>query len=267
MRARSVIIAALGACSFDGREGAPPDAPTVESIDVDAPAVDAPVDAPPPVLCPPGDDDLRVCFSFDEMPLPTTLVSAGTATVTATLAEVTRIERSSTSGAAQLGITSGISMPMSAGATGVLTGEVWFRADMLPSSENQRMGLYDSNTSPNISLFLYRTGSGYTLRCGLGGQTEVFTAALVQGAWHYVACTCEGGAMSVYLDGELVAPARQGGCNAGAFAGDGFVIGADNGGSGGTVAGDRLQGALDGVRLWAAPRTASEIAATALLAW
>lgn len=262
-----VLITALGACSFEGREGALPDAPTADATEVDGPAVDAPVDAPPPVLCPPGDDDLRVCFSFDEMPLPTSLVSAGTAAVTATLAEVTRIERSSTSGAAQLATTSGISMPMGSGVSGVLTGEIWFRADTLPSTEGQRMGLYDSNTSPNISLFLYRAGAGYTLRCGLGGQTEVFNAALVQGAWHYVACTCDGGAMGVYLDGALVEPARQGGCNGGAFAGDGFTIGADNSGNGGTVAGDRLLGAVDGVRLWAAPRTASEIAATAQLAW
>lgn len=73
--------------------------------------------------------------------------------------------------------------------------------------------------------------------------------------------------MHMYLDGVLVAPARPGGCSQGAIIGDGFTIGSDNGGGGGgTVAGDRIAGAIDGVRLWAVARTATEVAQTAVTA-
>ena len=51
---------------------------------------------------------------------------------------------------------------------GILALEVWFRVDTLPVIDGERQGLVDSNTSPNISLFLYRADPAYSLRCGLG---------------------------------------------------------------------------------------------------
>jgi len=255
-RSDALLLLALAGCSFQI------DAPATGSPDAapDAPP-DARSDAPAPPFCP-TDPELRVCFSFDQTPLPAMLPSEGTATVTATLTSITRIARSPTRGAAQFGATSGIAMPMGVGVTGVLASEVWFRADAMPATNGGRMGLFDSNTSENISLFFYRADPVHQLRCGLGNQTEVFPATLATTTWHYAACTCEGGAMRMYLDGVLVAPPRPGGCSAGAFVGDGFTIGSDNSGSGGTVAGDRIAGAIDGVRLWAVARTAEQIAAT-----
>lgn len=250
----SALLLAIAGCSFDLRVVALPDA----MID----SADAALDAPALAFCPP-DPLLRVCFSFDQLPLPDSLASEGTALVAATLTDIVRLARTPTSGAAQFSATSGIAMPMGSGATGVLTAEVWFRADSMPATDNGRMGLFDSNTSENISLFLYRADPAHQLRCGLGNQTEVFPATLATATWHYAACTCEGGAMHMYLDGVLVAPARPGGCSEGSLRGDGFTIGSDNGGGGGTVAGDRIAGAIDGVRLWAVARTANEVAQTA----
>ena len=246
-RSEALLLLALAGCGFE----------------LTPPATELPPpDAPAPPFCPP-DPELRLCFSFDQEPLSALLASEGTATVTATLTSITRIARSPTRGAAQFGATSGIAMPMGTGVTGVLTSEVWFRADAMPASNGGRMGLFDSNTSENISLFFYRADPAHQLRCGLGSQTEVFPATLATATWHYAACTCEGGAMTMYLDGVRVAPPRPGGCSAGAFVGDGFTIGSDNSGGGGTVAGDRIAGAIDGVRLWAVARTAEQIAATA----
>ncbi len=255
----------LAGCGFSAPGGAV-DADPPRDADADAEVVDgSPAGAAVPG-CPAGDPMLRVCFGFDESPLPPQLPSVGTASVTANLVGVTREARSPTRGAARLDAASAITMTAGTGVTAVLTSEVWVRLDTLPVVEGDagRVGLFDSNTFPNLSLFLYRaSGGGTTLRCGLGGQTEVFPAVLAADVWHYLACVCELGAMTVYVDGAAVGPARPGSCTSGgSFAADGFTIGSDNSG-GGTAAGARLVGAVDAVRLWAEPRTAAAIAQSA----
>jgi hypothetical protein len=263
-----MLVLALAGCGFQisGGSAAGSDADATVDADRDG-ATDGPPDAPIMIDAPAAqfcgaDPALRVCFSFDQSPLPSPLASQGSGTVSATLTNITRIARSATSGAAQFGATSGITMPMSSSVTGILTSEVWFRIDTMPGTNGGRQGLFDSNTSQNISLFAYRQDPGHTLRCGMGNQTEVFPTMLTASTWHYAACTCENNSMSVYLDGLPVGPARPGGCSAGAFLSDGFTIGSDNGG-GATVSGDRIIGAIDGVRLWSVARTVAEIAATA----
>ncbi|MDB4962700.1 MAG: hypothetical protein JWP01_2699 [Myxococcales bacterium] len=253
---------ALAGCGFQVAGGAPVggDADALTDAASDA-AIDATPDAAVARFCP-VTDTLRVCFSFDPSPLPATLPNEGAATLDAALTSITRIPRSATSGAAQFGATSGISMPMNAGVTGILTSEVWFRIDSMPATNGGRQGLFDSNTTQNISLFVYRADPNHSLRCGMGDQTEVFQTSVSSAAWHYAVCTCENNAMSVYLDGARVGPARPGSCGTGAFLRDGFTIGSDNGGNA-TVPGDRIIGAIDGVRLWSVARTDVEIGATA----
>ncbi len=123
------------------------------------------------------------------------------------------------------------------------------------------MGLVDSNVvPPNISLFFYRQDPGHTLRCGIGSQTEVWTTTLTQATWHYAACTCEGGALKMYLDGTKIGEVAGNCGTAGALVADGLTIGSDNAGGNLTFP-DRLAGAIDRVRLWAVPRTQAEVTA------
>lgn len=246
----SVLALSLAGCSF--QVGA-----ATEAASPDAPPPDAVIDARIARLCD-ADPTLRLCFSFDGPSLPASLPNEGTAQVAATLTAVTRTERSPDSGAALFGATSSIHVPMHADVASILAIEIWFRIDTMPAN-TARAGLVDSNViPPNISLFLYRQDPGHQLRCGLGGQTETFDAPLAIDQWSYAACTCDGTNLAVYLDGVLLG-SRPGGCgSAGALVGDGLTIGSDNTGNPAAV-GDRLAGAIDGVRLWSVGLTAAQV--------
>jgi hypothetical protein len=222
------------------------------------PVPDAAPDAPPPpAFCEP-EPALRLCFSFDQDPLPAMLPNEGTAEVAARLTAVSRVS-SPQGGAAQLGSSSSIFVPMHDAVSGILSIEVWFRVDDMPAINGGRMGLTDSNQSPpNISLFLYRRDPGHELRCGLGGQVEVWPTTLTEDTWHHVACVCDGGVLVLYLDGVSLG-GKPGDCSsAGALVADGLTIGSDNLG-GPSVFQEQLDGAIDGIRLWSAPRTASQV--------
>jgi hypothetical protein len=237
--------------------GTPLDAPS-EAPD-DAPVDRAGEDAVSASLCD-SDPDLSLCFSFDQAPLPSTLPNEGTAAVDAQLINITRIPRLA-GGAAQLAADSAIVLPMSTEVTNILAIEVWLRIDAEPPNGG-RSGLVDSNISPpNISRFVYRQDPIRQLRCGLGGQVEVMDAMLPVDTWLYVACTCEADSLAIYVDGAKLGE-RPGACGSGgAFVADGFTIGSDNTGNPDAV-GERLAGAIDGVRLWSTPRTAQQICAT-----
>ena len=254
-----VALAVLAAgCSFRaGVSGAPLDAPGEASGD--APVDGAGEDAIAPTLCD-ADPDLELCFSFDQAPLPSPLPNEGTANVAAELTNITRIP-SPAGGAAQLAADSAIVLPTSSEITNILAIEVWLRIDAAPPNGG-RSGLVDSNIiPPNISLFLYRQDPILELRCGLGEQLESMPATLPVDTWLYVACTCEAGSLIIYVDG-LKLDERAGACGSGgAFVADGFTIGSDNTGNPDMV-GERLSGAIDGVRLWSATRTAQQICAT-----
>lgn len=256
----SALLIAVAGCSFELRASAIPDVRPDALPDA---ATDAAIDAPPAAFCPP-DPMLRGCFSFDQMPLPAVLANEGTATIAATLTGITRVARTATNGAAQLGATSSITLPQGSGIDGILAIEIWFRADSFPAFNGARVGLVDSNViPPNISLFVYRADPGHTLRCGIGGGLEAWTTTLAAGTWYYAACTCESGNLAVYLNGTLVGSPRAGSCaSAGALVSQGFTIGSDNSGNP-NVIGERIDGAIDGVRLWSVARTANEIALTA----
>jgi hypothetical protein len=252
---RRCVVLAIAGCSFD--------APASPVVDGAPEVVDVAVDTAPARLCAP-DPALRMCFSFDG-PLPATLPNEGTAAVDATLTDITQIVRSADSGAAQFGATSSVVLPMTPDISSILSIEVWFRVDTMPANGG-RGGLVDSNVSPpNISLFFNRVDPGTTLRCGLGGQTEVFDATVVTGAWLYAACTCDGTNLVMYLDGIKLGE-RAGTCgSAGALVDDGLTIGSDNTGDPSAV-GDRIAGAIDGIRLWSTGLTPTQVCERAGLA-
>ncbi len=230
--------------------------------DVTDPERDAAIDAPPPAFCP-SDPHLRLCYSFDQDPLPESLANEGAVTASANLTNVTRIARGS-GGAAQLDMTSIIHVPSTPEVTGILAIEVWYRADADPPN-TARSGLVDNNMiPPNISLFMARVDPTHQLRCGIGGNNSVWDATLAPGTWYYVACVCEDGFLRMYLDGVKVGETGASVCaSGGAFTPAGLTIGSNNNG-GPTGVNDQLVGAIDGVRLWDVALSAETVAATAL---
>jgi concanavalin A-like lectin/glucanase superfamily protein len=208
-----------------------------------------------------SDSHLPLCFSFDQSPLPATLANEGYATVSATLTNVQRIA-SNSGGAALLDTTSSITLPFTAQVGGIYALEVWFRVDT-DVANGARAGIADSNViPPNISMFWSRTDPTHQLTCGLGNQSSPFVVTIPIGTWTYVACTCDEGTVTIYVDGQFVASANGDCSTGGAFVADGFTIGANNNGAGNAV-NDWLVGAIDGIRLWTQPLSAEDICKTA----
>jgi hypothetical protein len=251
-----LVLAALCACNFDhgvlGTADGPPQ--------IDA-ATDAEVDAARPAFCPP-DPHLRLCYSFDQDPLPPMLPDEGAAAVTAQLTNVTRISRD-TGGAAQLDTTSIIHVPYTAEVSGIQAIEIWYRADAEPD-DGERMGLVDSNViPPNISLFHARVSPTHQLRCGIGASNSVWDVTLETGTWYYAACVCDAGTLKMYVDGTKVGETAAAGCTSGgALVDAGLTIGSNNNG-GPTGVDDWLVGAIDGVRLWDVTLSPETVCATA----
>lgn len=239
----------LSACGFQHGAAYVVDSTRGDTSSIDAPLGDiSSVDATA-AFCP-VDAHLVLCFSFDQNPLDAALANEGAAAVTAQLANVTSVA-SPFGRAATLGNTSDIFVAMGSGVTGVQSAEIWMRYDTEPANNGDRIGMFDSNIiPPNISLFMYRADPSHQLRCGIGGQLEVWDAPqLHTGAWFHLLCTCDGTNLHMVVDGTDLGP-RPGNCNSGGgFVSDGFAIGSDNyGGGGGQSA--QLVGAIDGIRLW-----------------
>ncbi|HEX5058810.1 MAG TPA: LamG-like jellyroll fold domain-containing protein [Kofleriaceae bacterium] len=244
---RSYVVLVLAGCGFQHgtatEDAAIPDAPDAN--------VDMMIDAPAPFCA--ADPHLRLCYSFDQDPLPPSLANEGAANVSATLTNVTHTARGAT-GAAQIDSTSMIYVPYTAEVTNIQGFEVSFRADGAPAINGARLGILDTNViPPNVSFFLYRVDPGYQLRCGLGGALYAFDAPLVLGMWHDAVCTCTADTLQIYLDGAKIGEQATSGCSSGGgFVSAGMTIGQNNNG-GPTGADEWLVGAVDNVRLWDVP--------------
>ena len=267
MRAALGLIA-IAACGFRGAQlggdalGSDDAIALVDSTDFDAAAVDAgTADAARLPFCP-ADPHLRLCYSFDQPSLPANLPDEGAVAVSAHVTNVSTVA-SPKGRAAQLGATSEIWVPMVAGVTNIQAFEVWFRYDAELGANSAREGLVDSNVSPpNISLFFYRADPTHTMRCGLGGQVEVWNATLMPGHWYYAACVCDAGRLTMYLDGAQIGQTAGTCGSGGGFVADGFTIGANNNGGEANPT-ELLLGAIDGVRLWDVTLTPAQVCATA----
>jgi len=208
-----------------------------------------------------SDSHVPLCFSFDQSPLPPTLANEGYAPVSATLTNVTQTAGRD-GNAVLLDTTSSIILPSTSAVTGIYTVEVWFRVDT-DVANGARSGVMDSNDLPqNISMFWYRTDPTHQLSCGLGNQSTTFVVDIAIGAWTYAACTCDQGTVTIYVDGQFVASANGDCGSGGALFPDGFVVGANNNGTGNGVS-DWLVGAIDGLRLWTQPLSAEDVCKTA----
>lgn len=248
----AAVLALLAGCQFHPHAtGGPGDAG-------DAAVADALAEPPPPPFCA-ADPHLRLCFSFDQDPLPASLPEQGAALNPATLTDVTWAA-SPLGGAAVLGATSSIVVAQDTDVSAIVASEIWFRMDSDAPTNLAREAMFDSNViPPNISMFVYRDDPHHDLHCGIGSQSESWTTdAIMLNTWHHAACVCANGSLSFYLDGIDLGD-RPGNCaSAGALVGDGFAIGANNNGAGQQVT-DRLLGAIDGIRLWDQPPDAQTL--------
>jgi hypothetical protein len=249
------VLALLGACGFHAVAKSGDAANGKSDAAIDA-APDAPGDAATPRFCAP-DPHLRLCFDFDAPTLPTSYPDQGVATASAQLTNVTRIA-SPLGGAAQLGTQSEIYFPMDTAVAGILASEIYFRIDTDAPTDGARESLFDSNLiPPNISMFVYRNDPDHDIHCGMGSQNESWTtSAITLAAWHHALCVCANGNLSLYLDGTNLGD-RSGNCNTGgSITSEGFTIGSNNNG-GPTGVNELLLGAIDGIRLWDQPPSAT----------
>lgn len=246
---RRAIVVGLTACGFHPTAGTAPDAPPG--------AVDTGSDARTDVALCERDPDAVLCFSFDHAPEPSVMANEASAAASATVTNV-GAEMHGDGYAGLFDPTSEVFVAAAPEVTHVAAVEVWFRLDGLPD-DGERMGLYDSNVGPdNLSLFVNRENQGYTLRCGLGGETTTWAAALARDTWYYAACLCTGPNQQMWLDGVLIGDTPGPCTNGGTIVGDGLTIGANNnGGPNGVDA--QLVGAIDAIRFTTVAPTKAQL--------
>ncbi len=244
---RAAVILTLSACTFR--------APSVDTGEPDASTgggVDSLVDGPAALAFCHPDPGLLVCFSFDADPLPSSLANEGVAQVAAQLTNVTRLARG-TGGAALLDETSQMRVPPNSETTAIVSAEAWVRIDADPPV-GQRVGIIDADaTSSAVSFFYYHPSPNRQVRFEMGQQMLV-DVTLVLGAWHYLAQVCENNTLTAFVNGVKVG--ERAGCSPGNAMTYGLQLGQNNTGSGGD---QWLVGAIDGVRMWTTPLSASAI--------
>jgi hypothetical protein len=213
---------------------------------IDAPPIDAPVIG----SCPP-DPALSVCFSFDSPMFGNPLANEGRLPLSADLVDVERIARGM-GGAAQIGATSSIFVPVNTTIIDIVAVEASIRLDgAVP--DGMRVGLVDADaTDPGMSMFVFGgPGGTHQLRCSIGNGNLFADLPIAPDAWVDLACSCDANTMSAYVDrvkvGELT------GCTPSISTEFGLQIGQDNRNTTGLPPGDPLIGAIDDVRLWTAP--------------
>ena len=135
-----------------------------------------------------------------------------------------------------------------------ITVEMRFRPGALPTATGARAGLLDDNNEYGMFIL-----TGGKIRCSFatatGGSLDSATPFAVVGKWTHVACTYDGVAVIMFIDGVAV--------NYGAATGDidgsstdGMAIGMND------PSGDNFVGDLDDLRIWRRPLTAAEVCAS-----
>lgn len=125
-----------------------------------------------------------------------------------------------------------------------LTIELWIRPTTLP---DDRAGLFDNDGQ--YGFFLQGSGA---LRCSAGGNDLTSSVPIAVGVWTHVACTYDGEALSLYVNGSRVdyEPASGPISSSGTT---GASIGSDS------PWGDGFDGELDGLRVWRYARSKQDI--------
>lgn len=248
---RTFVLAGLAACGFQPRLiGRTLDAPSADAV------ADAAGDARSQGFCE-QEPSALLCFSFDQAPEPATLLNEASAAASAAVTNVAA-EPHGNGYAAVFGATSEMFVAQAPQVTGIEAVEVWFRLDAIPA-DGQRYGFYDSNVGPNnMSLFLNRTGTAYTLRCGLGNETTTWAATVATATWSYAACICTGTNQQMWLNGVNVGDTPGPCSNGGTIVADGLTIGSNNNG-GPTNIDSQLIGAIDAIRFSTVAPSATQI--------
>jgi hypothetical protein len=135
----------------------------------------------------------------------------------------------------------------------VITMEMWIYPTLLPAGP-ARAGLLDNDNQ--YAMFIYPNG---VLSCTTGnacGSFESDADAIKLNQWQHVACANQGGNVTVYIDGNLVA---SGVCSTAISktGTNGTRLGSN------CPSGDPFTGLLDNVRIWNAGRTRAQICAGA----
>lgn len=242
---RWAVLVVLAGCKFaSSLAGSEPDANGVAS--------DAPPDAPDAArivpFCDPTDTKLIACYEFegntnDES---TNQLDASMTNVGFVAGRVGMAMQFSATSAADVGDSTKFDV-------GELTIEAWIKPSQIPSA-GLRAGVVDMNGQ--WGLFLHETGR---LQCTMvNGISMQIDAGIAADTWTHVACTYDGAATTIYVDGRQMFQQGGGGTLATGGA-SGISIAADNP----PGSGSRLIGLIDQVRLTARALTPAEICASA----
>lgn len=247
-------LVVLGACSFQASAGSR-DAASDGASDVavrppDA-AIDAPVDMTLPAFCDPADPNVIACYEFE----------GDTKDGSAHHFDATATNVSFAAGK--------VGMAMLSGATSAadvadspeldvtkLTIEAWIKPSRLPSNGNKFI-IMDVDRQYGLQL---RSDGGLTC-VQVGGLTITTPVGLITaGQWTHIACTYDGNASALYVNG-VVAASASGSGTLGTAGNTGMSLAADNNPTGPGRA--SFIGLIDNLRLMNVARTAVEICADA----
>jgi hypothetical protein len=219
MQFRVGLLLALGACGFQSPGG----------------------DVSPP-FCDPTDPQLIACYQFEG---DTTDSSANHLHATMTNVSFPPVKLGK---AMQFAADSAADVPDSkAFDVTALTIEAWIWPSQLPSNGN-RAGILDMNGQ--YGFFIHAGGD---LACSGGGAEATAAAQLATDRWTHVACTHDGTAATIYVDGVALSNATGAALRTGGTTG--ISLAADNP----PGAGSRLIGLIDDVRMMNVARTAEQI--------
>jgi hypothetical protein len=219
---------------------APMDAPA--SVDAAAhPDTDPP--APPPPACP-DDPALSLCLRFEGRVVDESAHALPVATAGV------RYQEGPSGLAARLGPDSDIRLADSALLDApTITVEAWLSPRALPPA-GQRRGIADS--PGQYGMFLLPPA---TVMCVAGQAQAEARDVLAVDRWTSAACTFDGDAVAVWIEGKKVAQVPSGGVSQGGH--DGLTVGLNN------PTGEHFEGLLDNVRLWRRIRSAADLCASA----
>jgi Concanavalin A-like lectin/glucanases superfamily len=234
---------------------APADRPLADAAadPVDAPTLDAPPDAPPPLVvdCP-AIPDLALCLRFendsrDESPYATTVTATGV-----------RYDPEVDGRAAYLTSASKIQVAESGVlAAQAITIEAWVKPEALPTDDD-RVAIIDYSRQYALVVL---AGGEVVCRVNTGGSSYIDlgrTGLLKVGTWSSVACTASGGTYSLWHNGVEMSSRSISGPLVSRGTTEPFLVGSNFPTSANPDT-DNLLGHVDNVRIWRRLRTPQEI--------
>ena len=247
------MLVVLGACGFQS-SAIPADAARDTTVRPPDAAIDAAIDGPPvtnpPSICDAADPNVIACYRFDgdtKDSSPNHLDATMT-NVTFPAGQIGQAMLFAANSAADVGDSALFDVT-------ALTIEAWINPSQLPLNGNKAVII---DMDRQYSLFLHADGS---VTCVLVNGPPMLldtTVHVKKSRWTHVACTYDGDAAAIYIDGTVNSTAAGGG-TLGTNGTTGISLAADNP----PGSGSRLIGLIDDVRMMKVARTATEICADA----